>query len=133
MPATAPMLDAPETTLRFGDGDGPPDAPPKGPCKIFMFPPIGRNACRPQCSDAGWVRTVLSAATRRANGTMRWPTSNAVGRDAAIHHFDVVLKSKARNLKIHGVPRAKAKREINSLAAFFNEWLENKLPVTPAE
>lgn len=124
----APRLDAPETVLRFGDDDG--NSPPKGPCKMYTFP---RSTLPLHPWPAGWVRTVLRAATNRANGTMRWPTSNAVGRDAAIHHFDSVLKSKARNLKMHGVQKAQAKQEIDLLAAFFKEWLENKMPVTPAE
>jgi hypothetical protein len=127
MPATAPILAKPETTLRFGDGGGNSPKPPKVPCKIYTFPMA--SSFRPIGSP--WIRTVLRAATARANGTKQWPGSNLVGREAAIHHFDVVLKSKARNSKGHGVPKEQVKKEIDSLRAFFNEWLENHMPVTP--
>ena len=56
MPATAPLLDAPETTPRFGDGGGPPPAPPKGPCRLYVFPHARR---------AGWIDATLAAAARK--------------------------------------------------------------------
>jgi hypothetical protein len=122
---TAPLLDASETALRFGDGDG--NSPPKGPCKIYTFPMASSLAVL----GSPWIRTVLRAATAMANGTWH-RKSNIVGREAAARHFDSVLKSKALNQKIHGVPKAQAKAEIDSLRTFFNEWLDNHMPVTPA-
>jgi hypothetical protein len=116
MPATAPILAKPETTLRFGDGDG--NSPPKGPCKLFVFP----AARQPH-----WINHVLRAAGYRAAGTSRKPGSKKKGRDAAIEFFDEVLKDRVRELKCLGLTQTQIKREIDSICDIFNEWLAREL------
>jgi hypothetical protein len=116
MPATAPMLAEPEQTLRFGDGDG--GEPPKGPCKMFVFP----NARRKD-----WVHHVLRAAGYRAVKNCK-PGSKKKGKDAAIEFFDEVVKDRVRELRGVGLTQTQISREVDSICDIFNEWLARELP-----
>ena len=110
MPATAPLLDAPETTPRFGDGGGPPPAPPKGPCRLYVFPHARR---------AGWIDATLAAAARKKS------------RAAVVNFLKTAISDRMYEMKRWELKKAQMEREIWPVCDVFNEWLASEWPKSP--
>ena len=106
MPATAPLLDAPETTPRFGDGDGPPPAPPKGPCKLYVFPHRRR---------VGWINEKLRRRLKKS-------------RTAVVNFLKTAISDRMYEMKRLGLKKAQMEREIWPVCDVFNEWLAREWP-----
>jgi hypothetical protein len=110
MPATSPILAKPETTLRFGGGDG--SEPPKGPCKMFVFPHSRR---------VGWINKKLAIVSR----LMR---SGKMTRTEVVNFLDDAVQSRIDEMTQWGFKQPQMERDLLPVCDVFNEWLTREWP-----
>jgi hypothetical protein len=106
------VIDEPETTLRFGGGDGNAPKPPKGPCKMFVFPHSRR---------VGWINKKLAIASR----LMR---SGKMTRTEVVNFLDDAVQSRIDEMTQWGFKQPQMDRDLLPVCDVFNEWIKREWP-----